>query len=518
MSILSKIINKTDNETHKNHTTNGFCIGVPEAEAEATTARIKLDCLFEDYLNILSQLDNEKFILLGRKGTGKSAIGEFILSQANDNSNLFCDFIKKNDIDIEKIVQIGKEEGITIEKTLLYKWIVLTKFITLFIDNQSLVCQNGMKHLSNFIKRNRGFININNYEIKEIIKQYGLSVNTEYFKRYLNASGNTTTHYKQEKAEFFKLIPDLEKVIVNILKKDVDNSYILMFDDLDIGLNINNKESINTLSELIRIVKYYNNDVFARNNINAKIIIFLRTDIQKHLIYTADMPKIFSSYSTELRWYEDYYRNNEPKLFLRKFINKRIKLNFQNKGLILNNNEDPWTSFVDERSFYNGKTGFKYIIDHTFFRPRDLILFFKDIGTLDLSLPISADEINTILMNKYVMDMVSDIKGEMSVNYCNDDIELIFNSLCDCFDKDRTPFSYNQLIEKLNQHKLENAEKIVSDLFDYSLIGNYDCKNNVNFKFRESYGQTIAMRKDEKFILHYLLQAYFKISDRESNL
>ena len=84
-----------------------------------------------------------------------------------------------------------------------------------------------------------------------------------------------------KKAEFYKLIPDLEKVVIDILKADKDNQYILMFDDLDIGLNLNNQESIDTLTELIRTIKYYNNDIFARNGIKSKIIVFLRTDIKK---------------------------------------------------------------------------------------------------------------------------------------------------------------------------------------------------------------------------------------------
>ena len=41
--------------------------------------------------------------------------------------------------------------------------------------------------------------------------------------------------------------------------------------------------------------------------------------------------------------------------------------------------------------------------------------------------------------------MVADIKGELSVSYENKDIELIFRSLNDCFDRNRNPFSYNQL-------------------------------------------------------------------------
>ncbi len=131
--VFSKYVKSSENGQYNNHaTTKGFCIGVPEAEAEATTASIKLGTIFFDYLDVLEQLNNEKFIVLGRKGTGKSAIGEYILTLAQGDANLFCNFIKKDDIDIEKIVQTGKQEGFDIERGLLYKWIILTKFISLF--------------------------------------------------------------------------------------------------------------------------------------------------------------------------------------------------------------------------------------------------------------------------------------------------------------------------------------------------------------------------------------------------
>ena len=493
-------------------TTRGFCIGVPEAEAEATTSSIRLDAIFEDFLDVFQQLNNEKFIVLGRKGTGKSAIGEHILSMANNEPTLFSTFIKKDEIDIEKIVQIGKEEGVAIERALLYKWIILTKFVSLFADNQSIACLNGMQHLSKFIKKNRGFININNYEVKEIIKQYGISVNVEYFKRYLSANGLTNTEYRYDKAEFYKLIPDLEKVVVNVLKSDNENKYILMFDDLDIGLKMYNKDSVDTLADLIRIVKYYNNDVFARNSIESKIIVFIRTDIKRHLDYTADMPKIFASYATELRWYEDFLRNNETKLLLRRFINKRIQINFKEHNLVINNLSDPWTSFIDEQSFYGEKTGFKHIIDHTFFRPRDLILFFKNIGTLDLDIPLSSRDVNSILMKKFSMEMVSDIKGELSLNYDRHTIDNILLALSRCSgNNNREPFLYEALASELRNSKVDgDIDNVIEDLFEYSLIGNYDSTGNVSFKFRESPGETVTIDKQSEFILHYVLQTYFK--------
>ena len=51
MGVFDKLITKTNNNGGNSYrvTTKGFCIGIPEAEAEATTASIKLDTFFVDY-------------------------------------------------------------------------------------------------------------------------------------------------------------------------------------------------------------------------------------------------------------------------------------------------------------------------------------------------------------------------------------------------------------------------------------------------------------------------------------
>ena len=84
--------------------TGNFFICSPEAEAESTfISKMKLNEVFEDFLDVLPKLQTEKFIITCRKGNGKSAIAENIHFLANNDSQYFCDFIKKSDVDIEKI-------------------------------------------------------------------------------------------------------------------------------------------------------------------------------------------------------------------------------------------------------------------------------------------------------------------------------------------------------------------------------------------------------------------------------
>lgn len=512
MGIFDKLIPKGNNEiTRSIRSTKNFCIGVVEAEGEANNSKIILSEVFKDYLDVISQLNNEKFIILGRKGSGKSAIGEYLYLLAENDANLFASFIRKSEIDIEKIVQIGRENGERIEQEILYKWIILTQLLKLFLQNQKLSSVKDMSNIKKFLEKNRGFIDIKNNEVKEIIKEKGLSIDLEYFKRFYIANFDKKIQIKEEKAYYYKLVPYLEDVVVKILTEDKDNSYILIFDDLDIGYSYNIQHSKDALMDLLRVTKYYNNEIFGRNNIESKIIVLLRNDIAKQLRFNADTAKIFASYSVELNWFEEAYRLCEDKLKLKQFINKRIARNFEiNHMEYLENN--PWGSFVDESEFENwssnSKSSFKYVIDHTFYRPRDLILFFKDIDRLNFPLPISKANIN-ILIGNYTNQMILEIQNELSALFSDNDITKILHVLK--YFSDKTPFTYDDLFLKLEDCEIDIAtEKVIEELFYYSLIGNINQSQNVFFKFRESGGDLCVLNREQRIILHNILKIYFK--------
>lgn len=514
MGIFDKIVKdkKEQNKSSYRKTTEDFYIGAAEAEGEANDTRIPLSEVFEDYLDVISQINNEKFIITGRKGSGKTAIGEYIYSLTESDPNIFANFIKKTDIDIEQIVQQGSQTGNEIQQELLYKWVILTQLIKLILTNQNVSSLKEMKNLNSFISRNRGFIDIKNNEIKEIFREKGTSVNLEYFKRFYTASFNKKMTIKEEKAEFYKLIPYLEETVLSILSKDKDNNYILIFDDLDVGYYSKSSQNLLTLAELIRISRYYNNDFFKRNQLDSKIVVLLRNDIVKHLRFNADMAKIFSSYSIELKWYEDEYRNQEDSLKLKKFIVKRIVRNFERLGIVYSHT-NPFGAFVDETEYWArpgaaNKSCFKYIIEHTFFRPRDLIVLFNGIDSYKFDLPISRANMKT-LIGKFANFTMLELHNELSASYLPQEIQSIFAILKEF--KDKSKFRYITLFSNLeNAGFKENARDIIDDLFDYSLIGNINDSGEVTFKFREKGADICKFNQDEDIILHKILIVYFK--------
>lgn len=355
-------------------------LGSPEAEAEAlATSQIPLSEVYEDYHNLFTQLSHEKFIVIGRKGSGKSAFAEYCSILSESEANSFCKFIRHGDANLEKIIQIGKEQGHDIEIENLFKWLIYTNILKLFAENESISTNKDYQLLLKFLRRNSGYIDIRENEIKELIEKQGFDVQLEYFRRFFTAKHKRDIQIKKEKAPFYKLIPHLEETIKSALlspeEKLNNNSYALFFDDLDIGFHSSNASSVNSLISLLRVAKTVNNDIFGKLDIKAKVIILIRDDIGKLLSSrAADTAKIFSTYSAKINWVPTEVRSPEISWNIRRFINKRITAAFRKKNLCVMK-DDPWQSLVNEN--LHPSSSFRYILDITLYRPRDLILFFR---------------------------------------------------------------------------------------------------------------------------------------------
>lgn len=509
MSFFKKLT--TENE-ELSGTTKNFFIGTPEAEGETTyNSRINLGEIFGDYLNVFPELDSEKFIITGRKGAGKSAIAEYIYYTAKDEPNTFCDFIKTRDIDLNKVVQIGKDEGLPIEEKLLFEWIILTKLIKLFTEDQSVQKIKEFKDLKIFLERNSGLVDIKNYEISEIVRNNSLQVNIEYFKRVFTALYKKDIGIKEHKAPFYKILKPLQEVVVKLLKENVTstNEYHLIFDDLDIGFKESNLSSIENLTNIIRVVKDYNIDIFGKNNLKAKIIILLRDDLKRIIVkHNADSAKIFSSYEIPLVWYEhEKFRTNENLVSLKKLINRRIEINFVKENMNYNSN-DAWSSlFVDDNQ-YNGSS-FKYLIDYTFFRPRDLILMFKPLPNNTFKIPLTFQNSKT-LINSYVEEVVLELKNELSASFSESDISKIFIALKNL--KHRQPLTNIEISNEFERVGLTyDNEMAILHLFDYSIIGNIDLSDSITkiyFKHRERREEPCVIQLELKFIYHKAIETF----------
>jgi hypothetical protein len=521
MRIFSSLSERTRTE---DETTADFYIGAPEAEAETTTqSRIQLGTVFNDFLGVLPELGHEKFIVLGRKGSGKTAIAEYAYHLAQDDPNTFCEFVRHSDLALERIIQLEPGEGSPGERDgeaarraeLLFEWIILIKLTKLITQNEAVQNHPDYKNLAQFVRKNTGYVDIKDYQLQEYVEGRGLELDITYFKRFFKSRFKRSTGIKAQKAPFYKLMPHLKETVQTLLSSPEDalqgNEYVLMFDDLDIGFKAYDRERLHLLVALLRIAKDYNVNVFGKSGIGAKVLIFLRDDLARVIATDqADTAKLFSSYSVTLSWYEQVdYNADENRVRLKQFINRRIRHNFEETAIPMRG-ADPWSSLIVnyDTEHYGPRSSFKYVLDHTFYRPRDFILFFKPLAERAFKIPIRPREVDELLV-LYSDELVNEVKNELAASYDPPDVAAIFEALRHLVQSG--PFlDYNQIRRALTEASIAAPRPVIQDLFDYSLIGNVGPQNHVRFKHRERRGEVYEMNADWQFLIHYPIEVHFK--------
>jgi hypothetical protein len=504
-------------ESFSKKSTNALYLGAPEAEAESLpTSRVSLQSVYEDHHNLFSELSSEKFVIVGRKGCGKSAFAEYSYSLSQADANLFVSFIRQDTVSLESLIQMGSsDQEDSNSKEHLFKWLIYTHMLRLFFTNEAASEAKEYNLLKQFMEKNSGYIDIDKGEIVELFKKYKFEVNIEYFKRFFKGKYGQDIQIKESRAPYYRLLPHLEKVVISILSSQQNivnkNSYVVFFDDLDIGFNSENKESVDTLINLLRTAKHVNNNVFAKNNASAKAVILIRDDVERMLSpMGADIAKLFSSYSVSLDWYQEEYlqQNRENELGLKKLIEKRARNAFDNANIKLPK-ISAWDSLVSDD--FSPKSSFKYICDHTYLRPRDLVLFFKPLETGRYSLPLNKHSINGLL-GLYASELVKELSNELSSFYQPNQIQNIFDAVKDINN------SYNCTFEQakgfIEEHCSNvSAEKLIDDLFARSLIGTLD-KTNGFVKFRHKTSKKDAgeynLDKEGYLIVHSGLKVYLQ--------
>ncbi len=504
MGILDKI--KQESTTKGN--TKGFYFGATEAEGENKKGVQNFQYYFDDYLNVLPQLRNEKFIFTGRKGAGKSAIAKYIRDTSDSEDNSYSDLIRLKDIEIEKLIQIEELEKFDHKELVVFEWLILVRLIKLILLNDSGKYTLEYEKLEKFIERNSGVVCVDKYQIVGINDKKGFEVKFEVLQQAF-PSFSKYFDKKTNKAPFYKLINPLKEVVSKILTFPINEGkeFWLLFDDLDINFKENSKDSIDKITELIRISKIYNTEIFKGSG--AKILVFLRDDI-KNIIekHHTDTAKIFTSYEAKLDWYDhEKFKLDEDETALKKFVNKRIEQNF-----IANNIEysksSPWNSlFGNDPNEYQQKTSFKYIIDFTYYRPRDMILFLKPIGDYDFRYPLLACNVKS-LIRKYLNENLREIKNELSIYFESNEITDIISVLRTMTER-YGPISYTELKKVIENYDFQRKpEEIVKILSSYSITIPKDGMGQLHFNYREESADSVNIEECE-FSTHKSIYNYF---------
>ena len=329
-----------------------------------------LDKCFEDHRAYIDARAHDKTVILGRKGSGKTAIFRKF-KNINDSSihvagHVFSDYPWHHHA---KQKQVGVPEESCFSSSWEYLiYITLAKLLFSHDDSQpwSQGAVGCIKNLGEFISDTYGS---NNPELNQIfspamsVKMKGeLGVDWKIFHGKISGDVVPMDYLPVVISE---INAQLRSAIMECANPD--RHYFVCFDELDLGFSLERSEYKSQLTGLLMAAKKINVDARKAQK-NLSIIVFLRDDIYQ-MLHFEDKNKLTETFVARIEW--DVERGGAS---LKSLMEKRFKeaLNIPEKN--------SWEEVFDETKQMTARQSkYSHIIDRTFLRPRDIIRFSNEI-------------------------------------------------------------------------------------------------------------------------------------------
>ncbi|MDO9709690.1 P-loop ATPase, Sll1717 family [Paracraurococcus lichenis] len=339
---------------------------VPSFGGVAAETDTLLKEAFEDHRAYLDARAHSKFLILGRKGSGKSAIFRKITDQTS--SDILTIGLNFDDYPWHFHGK-QKEEGVPAEQCYLRSWeyLIYLALAKLLLEHADLTCLTGAapeswRQIQQFIEDTYGSTNP---ELTQVFSpSYELKIRGELGINWKLLQGKVSGE-RVPIAHLPVLFADINK---NVLGKIVNvvpsskNIYIC-FDGLDIGSSLNADDYEHRLMGLIQTARRINRALHDAGKA-ATAVLFLRDDIYGRLRFE-DKNKVTTESSVSIRW---------DSASLKRLMERRFAktLNIPIQGA--------WADVFDDTKKMPGKQEkLAYIADRTFLRPRDMIMFCNKI-------------------------------------------------------------------------------------------------------------------------------------------
>lgn len=324
-------------------------------------------------------INKDTFFVIARKGTGKSSVYRMIEDEANKRA----DTIESKDFGAFPFEKLLKLDDMDFSRPNQYQSIwknLILNLFALMISKQPSTGNIYQEQIEQYVKNCIGNVVELHKEILNMsVKTSGglsfRSVNLGREAERAVSIGSGSNNITQINSALYDLI-------INYFISYLGNcNFIIQFDRLDDNYNMYQdlEKYFNAIISLFKVVYQINQDFRYKNIINAKIIIYLRSDIYRELSKRDAESARWDDFKTDLDWAIKYKSDwEDPKLL--KMVNKRIYVSLPE----LDEDANFRSIFFNDYIAIRDRRGenidvFKYIIQDTMQRPRDLIQFCKCI-------------------------------------------------------------------------------------------------------------------------------------------
>ena len=462
-----------------------------------------------------SVINGSKTLILGPKGTGKSALAWYLHSKQREES-IFTRVREASELPLADIPQLTTGQPAGTERTVTaWKFILLCNYLDLLLDDHSCNLMNKSEIL----------------RVTKLLKQYGLMGRTAG-KAILNVSKTTIeipipkigTIYRRESASslnIFSLMPYLEEWSASARSV---NRHVLFLDGLD-SIFLNDNKYDESLASLVQAA-YSVNQLLTDSDSTGSIVLLIRNDVFNRISRKLpDSQKMRDDFAFELDWrvLGGSITENAP---LMRLVNQKAAHAMGRQSIdVLGYFPEKIELAVRSENPRKIDT-LRYLLNLTRHTPRDLLRLFEEIRKAYASgvfrVPESGMLSQEIIREGVLMYCTRYFIGAINNEFAGYDDEgdsagLALDTLRSL---NLSQFTYDQFYNEVNEIKLTShaqAKRILTLLFHAGAIG------NVTPGMKSSYVQFYHRRDDANlylkgsFVLHNALTYAWSIHFDSAN-
>lgn len=457
----------------------------------------KLEAKFEDNERYFYSIKEENFLLsgqksfvIGRKGSGKTALSERILQfEIKNIGNFLSEKLSFKNFPFNELYKLSNESYTKPNQYItIWKYVIYSTYCRMLVRDSSVA-----EAVKADVRAVYG--TDSKPSLKRLIPQW---VSKDFSVDILGVGVNYGREIMDvQAASWIDKVNVLEDFI---LKKQSGGKYFIVFDELDEDykdfLNYNNIDNyldlITSLFKAVQDIRYNIGD-----SVNLFPIVFLRDDIYE-LIKDSDKTK-WNDFRIYLDWSKQQIKN---------LVAFRLSRALDARGP-LRSFDEMWEALFGIGQIGVGKgdrnriNSFDFISRSTHLRPRDFISYLKFAADEAISRQQSfADQWIVKAADKEFSNYLrSELEDEMFAVV--PDVKDIF----ECISQLRKQiFTVDELRSALRKHRgarnerLPNEDLVLRFLFHFSVVGNYNSKSQQSF-FRFN-NKEARINFSERLIVH----------------
>lgn len=465
--------------------------GFADATKEYSRKPIIFENAFYDTRNYINKLiDSFEFLLIGRKGVGKTAYSSRIQNISDKSDDLYAFSMNLNDFEFSTFAKTGIDDDVLGTQKYKTSWdFLLLVSIYKILFNQLQMSEVEQINQIIYLLDSLGFSLDDGYKtdvtkLSKIKVGAGIAKFDLEFEKEFNVQPKSYIERISMLSE--KMVAALDRAYLN------ERKIVVIIDGLDDILRYK-KNKLEIIASLVRSADYIN-DIFLQKKKNIKILILIREDILS-MVNDPDLNKIIQDGALYLNW-------GDKLDDLRRLVDLRFGVN----GISKEEASKCWDNIFPPK--IRSKKSWDYVLDYTLYKPRDVLQFLKYCQTTypenkNLSLSETLNVLK-IYSNKYfIEEMKNELAGFIDDELINE-IPSIFRKL------GGRAFSLTEIQKLVNESAInreisvDETKMLLMYLFEAGYIGQLlenrkNHKRSVIFKYRNP---TARIDYYQKFITH----------------